>query len=232
MTRQDRDLLLLWLVVPAAMIMWVAGFTAGNVAAISLVQQWNDRPAATPNDPGNNDERPNAPRNYGQPPSFNTGSGETSSIPAEAIDAFAIETLAPLQTQSFLEGVEYCGLIIDEGGTLKTTEIERGEEASCRTPDPGNALVVANFHTHGEHDPRYLGEVPSDVDVESDMMWGTPGYISTPGGRVWVTNPDDGSMKVLCENGCVPTDPDYDPADVAPFDNEMTYEELLDYFGS
>jgi len=54
-------------------------------------------------------------------------------------------------------------------------------------------------------------ETPSTIDLENDIRLGLNGYVSTPGGRVWRTNPDTKDTVQVCGLGCVTRDPGFVP---------------------
>ena len=130
------------------------------------------------------------------------------------INSFAREQLSQLQSRSFADRAEYCGIISENSdGELVTQEVIRGHEAQCDISyfSLRNKLPVANFHTHGAYDTRYDGEVPSLQDFQSDVASGMHGYVSTPGGRLWHIDGPARTAKQLCGQGCLPVDPAYVP---------------------
>lgn len=128
---------------------------------------------------------------------------------AAEMDAFAAEILGGLQKTSFAENREYCGLFVMRDGALMATRAVRGRAYSCTIPYPDDAslTLVASYHTHAGDDPMADGEVPSTTDLESDMADGIPGYVATPGGRLWRTDPVRREVVLICEKGCVARDP-------------------------
>lgn len=147
------------------------------------------------------------------------------------VDAFAKSVLGSLQEQSIAETREYCGFIIQtQDGGLATTPISRGTEASCESR-PGFAPVVASFHTHGSYAPRYDNEVPSVNDVMNDFEGQTDGYVSTPGGRLWLIDFESRTIRQLCGVGCLPADPNEDPTTAAPVPQSFTLDTLRKRFG-
>lgn len=127
------------------------------------------------------------------------------------MDDFAARILDDLQKPSFAHNVEYCGMLVTrDGRTLAATPARRGRAASCviARPDPDSGLtMVASYHTHAGDDVRADGEVPSATDLLSDMADGIPGYVATPGGRLWKTDPERQVVRLICASGCVRRDP-------------------------
>ncbi|APE28625.1 DUF4329 domain-containing protein [Aurantiacibacter gangjinensis] len=145
-------------------------------------------------------------------------------VSQEQVDRFARAQLSDLQARSFSDGVELCGIISENSdGGLVTQEIVVGHEATCDISyfNLRNRLPVASFHTHGRHDDRYDSEVPSLIDLEGDIAGGLHGYVSTPGGRLWRNDPATGTANLLCGQGCLPTDPNYQPC--AAFEPQESY---------
>ena len=139
-----------------------------------------------------------------------------TSLPAGSLDqemALAKETLRALQAQSIQNNREYCGLIgRDPQGRLVVTEAVRGNRARCRYPDPPpGTVLVASFHTHGAFLRNYDNEVPSVLDVMAEIVGGTRGYVSTPGGRFWMIDGRTGIARLICDAKCLPWDPRYQP---------------------
>ncbi|MCA0977773.1 DUF4329 domain-containing protein [Qipengyuania flava] len=128
------------------------------------------------------------------------------------IQRYARDTLAGLQEQSIERNQEYCGVIYeDEAGALHTSEIYEGKRAECEF-DWGLPLgnhVVASFHTHGGYDFDYDSEVPSVDDLASDVDARIGGFVSTPGGRLWYNDWQEGTSTQLCGEGCLAQDRRY-----------------------
>ncbi|MEM9708783.1 MAG: DUF4329 domain-containing protein [Pseudomonadota bacterium] len=144
----------------------------------------------------------------------------------------AIGFLDGLQNPSFTNNREFCGYFgFDANGTFAASGPHRGEADSCTAPFPGDIRVIASYHTHGAHGAEFDAEVPSPEDVESDMAEGVFGYISTPGGRVWLVDWRDGSARQLCGRRCVLPDPDYDSRDVDPVSSRYSLQSLEARFG-
>ncbi|MCF6444951.1 DUF4329 domain-containing protein [Nereida sp. MMG025] len=121
----------------------------------------------------------------------------------------ARDTLAKLQANSFAANREYCGLIgRDDAGNLIVTRARKGRKSSCRPRSlPHTVEPIASYHTHGRYTPRDDTEVPSYQDIEGDMADGVNGYIATPGGRFWFVDGQMGLAYLLCDIGCLPSDP-------------------------
>jgi len=142
------------------------------------------------------------------------------------VDAFAISVLDGLQPASITESREYCGYIYETAtGGLAATAPMRGAEDYCDLPEP-DETVLASYHTHGGFSDRYDNEVPSVDDVTGDFESGIDGYISTPGGRVWLVDHEAQIARQLCNLMCVTSDPDNDPKDAGFVPQSFTLEEL------
>lgn len=146
------------------------------------------------------------------------------------IDTFATQVLNDLQPTSIAEGREYCGYIYEgPSGQLFATQPRPGRAAYCDLPEP-SASVIASYHTHGSFSDLYDNEVPSVDDVTGDFDAGIDGYISTPGGRVWLVDYDAQIARQLCAALCVTSDPDNDPEDAGFIPQTFTLEELEERF--
>ncbi len=136
-------------------------------------------------------------------------------LPALAQDATIVATarsaLSDLQTPSFREGREFCGVIGRlRDGSLAITRGSGGRVDSC-TPRGYGAMseVVATFHTHGSYAPEFDNEVPSLTDLLVVMAERVDGFVSTPGGRFWYVDGIRGEIRLICGPGCLPQDPRY-----------------------
>ncbi|NQZ46459.1 MAG: DUF4329 domain-containing protein, partial [Erythrobacter sp.] len=99
-------------------------------------------------------------------------------LPQAQVQAFAREQLDALQQPSFEGDLELCGIIWETSeGTLGVSRPREGDEASCDLAyfDEPGMVPVASFHTHGRFSPRYDGEVPSLLDIQSDIASGIDG---------------------------------------------------------
>lgn len=130
-----------------------------------------------------------------------------------AVDNFARSILNNIQAQSIRERREYCGYIfINDAGQLQATPPIPGTFASCEMPIPmAGQGIIASYHTHGAFGRGYDNEVPSTVDLTSDFDFGIDGYVSTPGGRVWLVDFQTQSTRQICGLGCVYQDPGFVP---------------------
>lgn len=129
----------------------------------------------------------------------------------DVVDNFARNFLNEIQPQSTQDHVEYCGyFFIDQSGRLFGTPPIRGRHASCDMPAPqAGQGVIASYHTHGAYDRGYDNEVPSVTDLRADFQFGIDGYVSTPGGRVWLVDYETQSTSQLCGLNCVYSDPGF-----------------------
>ena len=140
--------------------------------------------------------------------------------PAQAQERDLIETaratLAGIQTRSFSQNREFCGLIgRNAQGKLVITRPRQGSLDGCRPKSfffLNDVEVLASYHTHGGHLPDVSVEVPSTFDLEADADEGIFGFVSTPGGRFWIIEPEQDRVRMLCGMGCLPRDPTYDVA--------------------
>ena len=128
-----------------------------------------------------------------------------------SVDAFARSFLNSIQAQSIRDRAEYCGyFFVDALGQMQATPPIRGRLASCDmpAPQPGQG-VFASYHTHGAYDFGYDNEVPSTIDLLSDFQFGIDGYVSTPGGRVWLVDYQTRSTQQVCGLRCVTSDSNF-----------------------
>lgn len=135
-------------------------------------------------------------------------------LPQSQVEAFARQQLDALQAESFASDRELCGIIFETSdGKLGVSRPTDGDEASCDISyfDEPGMVPVASFHTHGRHSPQYDGEVPSLIDIESDIASGMDGYVSTPGGRLWHIDHEAAAARMVCGPGCLTQDPNYVP---------------------
>ena len=145
--------------------------------------------------------------------------------------AYVTGILRDLQVISFRENREYCGYIgLTAQNQLMRTEFSRGVEAGCALPQiPEGMRVLASFHTHSTYSPLYASEFPTSQDLASDAFLGVDGYIATPGGRLWYHDSDTLTVRQLCGPGCLPQDPNYDPADDGPLQASFTFDQLRSF---
>lgn len=133
-------------------------------------------------------------------------------LPQSEVESFAKEQLSAVQSRSFDENMELCGIIFESSeAELGMGRRTGGDEASCDLiyyDEPG-MVPVASFHTHGGYSAQYDSEVPSVTDIESDMSSGIDGYVATPGGRFWHIDHKTGTARLVCGEGCLMQDPNY-----------------------
>lgn len=130
------------------------------------------------------------------------------------VQAFARERLDAMQARSFAEKVELCAIIFeDSDGDLGATRVRAGAEATCdlRYFDKPGMAPLASVHTHGAFDQEYDSEVPSLIDLESDIESEIDGYVATPGGRLWRVDWQQEQAVLICREGCLQQDPAYRP---------------------
>lgn len=142
---------------------------------------------------------------------------------------FAKTTLAVLQVSSFEKNREYCGYIgLDNSGRYIATQPKRGRKGSCMAkPVSDDFKRLASYHTHGAYSPKFDSELPSSDDLIGDIEDGIDGYIATPGGRVWFSNARAQQVELLCNEACIPQDPNYDVSDMTDIKRLYTLEDLL-----
>lgn len=129
------------------------------------------------------------------------------------VDTFARTFLNDLNVRSIREGREHCGYIfIDPQGRLQATPPRAGTFASCDmvAPRVGQG-IIASYHTHGSYGRDYDNEVPSVIDLMSDFDYGIDGYVSTPGGRVWLVDFQTQTTRQVCGLRCVTSDGNFVP---------------------
>ncbi len=148
--------------------------------------------------------------------------------PDRAFHEAAIAFLDGLQPRSIAENREYCGYFgLDASGGFRATRPRSGMSESCELAGfPETLDVVASYHTHSAFDTRIDSEVPSTDDVMTDVADRVFGYVSTPGGRVWLVDWRDRSTRQLCGIGCVTSDPDFVPGDAGPIAVRYTLRDL------
>lgn len=150
-------------------------------------------------------------------------------LPQSEVQRFARQQLDALQSESFASDRELCGIIFETSdGELGVSRPTSGSEASCDIAffDEPGMVPVASFHTHGAYSAQYDGEVPSIIDIQSDIASGIDGYISTPGGRLWFVDHARGEARIVCGPGCLTQDPDYRACDAGRVADRYTVEGL------
>ncbi|MBT8411952.1 MAG: DUF4329 domain-containing protein [Octadecabacter sp.] len=127
------------------------------------------------------------------------------------VDTFARNFLNSIQPRSIGERREYCGYFYqDDAGQLQATLPIPGSFAACEMPAPRVGQgIIASYHTHAAYGGAYDNEVPSAVDLLSDFDYGIDGYVSTPGGRVWLVDYQTRTTRQICGIGCVVSDPNF-----------------------
>lgn len=156
-------------------------------------------------------------------------------VPQSEVQAFAREQLEALQAESFAGDLELCGIIFETSeGDLGVSRPRSGDRASCDLQyfDEPGMVPVASFHTHGKHSDEYDGEVPSLVDIQSDIASGIDGYISTPGGRFWHIDHRARTASQVCAPGCMTRDPTFVPCAGDPIPSRYTVRELQTRFST
>lgn len=156
-------------------------------------------------------------------------------LPQSTVQAFAKAELDALQRPSFADDKELCGIIFETSDQeLGVSRPTSGDEASCDISyfDEPGMVPIASIHTHGKYSPRYDGEVPSIVDIESDIATGMDGYVATPGGRFWHIDHTTGKASLVCGVGCITQDPNYVPCGEDRIASTYTIEDLRRRFVS
>lgn len=145
--------------------------------------------------------------------------------------AAARSTLTSIQDNSFDADREYCGMLgRNPQGNIVATRPRKGREDSCqpRSFYSDDIETLASFHTHGSHHLEADAEVPSSDDFRADEAEGVIGFVSTPGGRFWIIEPELNRVRQICGRDCLPKDPDYEPVSEGRVRDEYTLEQLLD----
>ncbi|AGI68409.1 hypothetical protein OAN307_c28410 [Octadecabacter antarcticus 307] len=144
------------------------------------------------------------------------------------IDNFARNFLNTLQVRSIAERREHCGyFFVSSGGSLQASTPRAGTFASCDMPAPlAGQGIIASYHTHGAYGRQFDNEVPSVIDLTSDFDFGIDGYVSTPGGRVWLVDFQTRSTRQLCGLRCVTSDPGFVPQDERSIRQTYTVQTL------
>ena len=141
----------------------------------------------------------------------------------------AKSVLAEAQALTLKRGREYCGYIgVDENGTLTFTKPRRGRKDACRPKNPPRKWqdIVASYHTHGTYTENADSEVPSSDDIRADANEGIDGYLVTPGGRMWYIDGLEYTARLICDKGCLSSDPNFVPEDFGPVKSFYTVHEL------
>lgn len=149
----------------------------------------------------------------------------------DGIEDVAVDSLSKVQERSIREEREYCGWVLYDEKRLFPSDVVPGSLDRCKMPEvPRNSRIVASFHTHGNHSPEYYSEIPSQLDVAGEIQARTFGFVSTPGGRVWVIDPFERLISEVCGEGCLPVDPNYDRDDYGYIPSTITTNQLYAFF--
>jgi len=140
------------------------------------------------------------------------------------VQSYAKSVLNDLAQPSFTQGIEFCGYIFETGTGGFDHTVTLGTVDFCDY-GPAPETTVASYHTHGNYAPDYDSEIPSVEDVEGSVDIGFNDYLGTPGGRFWI-NGADGVARLLCDAGCLKSDPNYRPDPTLPVDNSYTLRDL------
>ena len=152
-----------------------------------------------------------------------------ATVPQEDVQRFARAQLGELQQRSFEGDIELCGLIAENSrGELVSRTVRTGAQDSCDIAyfDVRSLLPIATMHTHGGFNVRYDSEVPSTIDLEGDIEGRLDGYISTPGGRFWHIDWEDGTARLVCGENCLPKDSRYRACNAPETGATFTLEQL------
>lgn len=155
--------------------------------------------------------------------------GLVASVPQSQVQQFAKQELDKLQSPSFEGDLELCGIIYETSdGELGVSRPRPGDQASCDLQyfDEPGMVPIASFHTHGKHSDQYDGEVPSTIDLQSDIASGLDGYVATPGGRLWFIDHEERIAVLACGPGCLTQDPSYIPCPGDVIASRYTLDEL------
>lgn len=142
--------------------------------------------------------------------------------------AFAKAFLDRLQIRSIVENREHCGFFgRDTEGNLRATKAVPGKYDSCvmGTP-PADWEIVASYHTHASFNPATIDEIPSFLDLDTDIASGTDGYVSTPGGRLWFSDHEAQVVRQICGAGCLTQDPSFRPGKAMKVRQTYSIEDL------
>lgn len=142
---------------------------------------------------------------------------------------FARDFLGRLQIRTVVENREYCGYFgRDPEGKIRATRPRRGKYDGCILDIPPVALkVFASYHSHASMDPDSYNEIPSRLDLRSDIDAGMDGYVSTPGGRLWFNDHRAKRTRQLCGIGCLPQDPSFRPGKFMKVRRSYSLDDLV-----
>lgn len=157
------------------------------------------------------------------------GNTATSANDVYDITSVARNALASLQTQSFANNREYCGMVgRTSAGELIVSPARRGQSSGCnpRSFKDRSITPVASFHTHGAFHADADAEVPSVIDLDMDYAEKVLGFVATPGGRLWMTDYRSRTVTQICGLGCLPVDPNFKPGTAGEVPMKMTRREM------
>lgn len=142
------------------------------------------------------------------------------------VTAVAKEALIGVQTRSFRENREYCGLIgIDPSGEVRAADPTRGRSWLCVPLNiPNDWKIIASYHTHGAFTPQGQQETPSVQDMKSAIEFEVIGFLATPGGRFWSYGGQAQTAQLICGPGCLAQDPLYYSR--GPVKDKYTFDEV------
>ena len=138
------------------------------------------------------------------------------------------ETLAALQPQSAANNLEYCGYLYRGLTGIAATQPSPGNHKSC--PFDAGLGIFATYHSHGGYDPAYDSEVPSTDDLRITISQSIDDYIATPGGRLWYLSAQYDAAMLICDEGCLPQDPDFEPCPAQESAISFTMDQLEERF--
>lgn len=156
---------------------------------------------------------------------------QAADVPQEEI-LFIKKHFNTIQQRTFDANREYCGYLgFDKNDNYIVTKAIKGDENSCYVKDiPEDIDIVASYHTHGAFSVEADSEVPSPEDMKADMSEQVDGYIATPGGRIWFSDSQKGTITMICGKGCVKSDPKFDGSQLDPVKKHYTLKTLLRRF--
>jgi len=156
-----------------------------------------------------------------------------ATVPQPQVQRYARQQLEALQPRSFAEDLELCGIVFETSeGELGASRPTGRDADTCDLSyfDEPGMVPVASFHTHGRHSRQYDGEVPSLIDIQSDIASGLDGYVATPGGRFWHIDHETAEARLVCGPGCLRQDPRYEPCVGDRIEPVYTFETLRNRF--
>ena len=154
----------------------------------------------------------------------------STALAEELSASYLSKFFAPIQELSIVNKREYCGYFgYNDAGELIATKPKKGREDSCQSePSDDMIEVIASYHTHGAFHYEADAETPSASDLEADFDEGVDGYVSTPGGRIWMVDLDTERALMLCDRNCTVSDPNYDNQAFPPVEGSYDLDGLYD----